>query len=356
MNTLSKIFGTRSKKIGLPPGTLIHVGEKKSEEVKITIIDYDADNFDQKQLNTIEECFTFKDTPTVTWIDIVGIHKVENIQKLGDCFGFHPLVLEDILHTDQRPKMEDHEDYFYIVLKMLHNEKIPEVMTEQVSLILGPNFVISFQEIEGDVFNHVRDRLKAAKGRIRKLGADYLAYSLIDAIVDSYFVILEKTGERLEDIEEELMTEPSEKTLHAIHHMKREMIYMRKSVWPLREVISALNREDSPLIKDSTKIYLRDVYDHTIQVIDAIETFRDMLSGILDIYLSSLSNKMNEIMKFLTIIGTIFIPLTFIVGVYGMNFHFMPELKWHFGYFSILAFMGLIGISMLIYFKRKKWL
>ena len=356
MNTISKIFGTRSKKIGLPPGTLVHVGEKKSEEVKITIIDYDTDNFHQKQSNTIEECFTFKDTPTVTWIDIVGIHKVENIQKLGDCFGFHPLVLEDILHTDQRPKMEDHDDYFYIVLKMLHNETSPEIMTEQVSLILGPNFVISFQEIGGDVFNHVRDRLKTAKGRIRKMGADFLAYSLIDAIVDSYFVILEKTGERLEDIEEDLMTEPSEKTLHAIHRMKREMIYLRKSVWPLREVISALNREDSPLIKDSTKIYLRDVYDHTIQVIDAIETFRDMLSGMLDIYLSSLSNKMNEIMKFLTIIGTIFIPLTFIVGVYGMNFHFMPELNWRYGYFSILAFMGLIGISMLIYFKRKKWL
>ena len=234
MKTASKIFGKRSKKIGLPPGTLIHVGEKKSEEVKITIIDYDADNFYQKQSNTIEECFTFKDTPTVTWIDIVGIHQVENIQKLGDCFGFHPLVLEDILHTDQRPKMEDHEDYFYIVLKMLHNEKSPEVMTEQISLILGPNFVISFQEIEGDVFDHVRDRLRTAKGRIRKMGADYLAYALIDAIVDSYFVILEKTGERLEDIEEELTTKPSEKTLHAIHLMKREMIYMRKSVWPLR--------------------------------------------------------------------------------------------------------------------------
>lgn len=356
MTTASRISGKRSKKIGLPPGTLIHVGEKKAEEVKITVIDYNEGHFAQRQITSIEECFTFKDTPTITWINIVGIHQIENIQKLGDCFGFHPLVLEDILHTDQRPKMEDHEEYFYIVLKMLQNEKSPEVMTEQVSLILGPNFVISFQETEGDVFDHVRERLKNAKGRIRKMGADFLAYSLIDAIVDSYFVILEKTGERLEDIEENLMTKPSQKTLHAIHQMKRELIYLRKSVWPLREVISALNREDSPLIKDSTKIYLRDVYDHTIQVIDAIETFRDMISGILDIYLSSLSNKMNEIMKFLTIIGTIFIPLTFIAGVYGMNFHFMPELQWRLGYFGVLAFMGLIGISMLIYFKRKKWL
>jgi len=356
MNTISKIFGRRSKKIGLPPGTLIHVGEKKAEEVKITIIDYDEENFTQKQTNTIEECFTFKNTATITWIDIVGIHQVENIQKLGDCFGFHPLVMEDILHTDQRPKMEDHEDYFYIVLKMLQNEKSTDVITEQISLILGPNFVISFQETEGDIFNHVRDRLKTAKSRIRKMGADFLAYSLIDAIVDNYFIILEKTGERLEDIEEDLMTEPSEKTLHAIHQMKREMIYLRKSVWPLREVISALHREDSPLIKDSTKIYLRDVYDHTIQVIDAIETFRDMISGMLDIYLSSLSNKMNEIMKFLTIIGTIFIPLTFIAGVYGMNFYFMPELRWHYGYFAVLACMALVGITMMIYFKWKKWL
>jgi len=356
MNPASKIFGKRSKKVGLPPGTLIHVGEKKTEEVKITVIDYDEDHFDQRQLTTIEECYVYKNTHTITWINIAGIHQVENIQKLGDCFGLHPLVLEDILHTDQRPKTEDHDDYFYIVLKMLLNEKSPEFTTEQVSLILGPNFVISFQETEGDVFDHVRTRLGTARSRIRKMGADFLAYSLIDAIVDSYFVILEKTGERLEDIEEDLMTEPSKKTLHAIHQMKREMIYLRKSVWPLREVVSALNREDSPLIKDSTKIYLRDVYDHTIQVIDAIETFRDMLSGILDIYLSSLSNKMNEIMKFLTIIGTIFIPLTFVAGVYGMNFHFMPELRWHYGYFAVLAFMALVGITMLIYFKWKKWL
>jgi len=356
MKTTSKIFGKRSEKVGLPPGTLIHVGEKKTEEVKITVIEYNEEHFDQRQLSAIEECFSYKNTKTITWINIDGIHNVENIQKLGDCFGLHPLVMEDILHTDQRPKMEDHDDYFYIVLKMLLNQKTPEFMTEQVSLILGPNFVISFQETEGDVFNHVRTRLATAKSRIRKMGADFLAYSLIDAIVDSYFIVLEKTGERLEDIEEDLMTEPSQKTLRAIHQMKREMIYLRKSVWPLREVISALNREDSPLIKDSTKIYLRDVYDHTIQVIDAIETFRDMLSGILDIYLSSLSNRMNEIMKFLTIIGTIFIPLTFVAGVYGMNFHFMPELRWHYGYFAVLAFMALVGIIMLIYFKWKKWL
>ena len=265
--------------------------------------------------------------------------------------------MEDILNTDQRPKVEDYKDYLYIVLKMLHNVKGTEIVTEQISLILHPNFVISFQEgIEGDVFSPVRERLRGAKGRIRGMGADYLAYTLIDAIVDNYFAILEGIGERIEDLEEELVSHPKKETLHRIHELKREMIFLRKAVWPLREVISTLQRGDSPLIKNTTAIYLRDVYDHTIQVIDAIETSRDMLSGMLDIYLSSISNRMNEIMKFLTIIGTIFIPLTFIVGIYGMNFAFMPELKWRYGYFAVMAFMFAIGIIMLFYFKKKKWL
>lgn len=347
----------RSKKSGLPPGTLIHIGEKKAEEIKITVMDYDETGFQEAAFGSIEECFGFKGKPTVTWINIEGLHNVTNIQKLGDCYGFHPLVLEDILNTDQRPKMEDFEEYVYVVLKMLHNEKNPQTVSEQISLILGPNFVISFQEgIEGDVFNSIRERIRAGKGRIRNMGADYLAYSLIDAVVDNYFVILERMGERIEELEDELVKNPATRTLHEIHTLKREMIYLRKAVWPLREVVSSLERGESSLIKESSKIYLRDVYDHTIQVIDAIETSRDMLSGMLDIYLSSISNRMNEIMKFLTIIGTIFIPLTFIVGVYGMNFEYMPELKWRWGYLGLWAVMSGVAVFMLLYFKRKNWL
>lgn len=346
----------RSKKSGLPPGTLVHIGEKKSGEVKITVLDYDEAAVREMETKSIDECFVFKEKPSVTWINVDGL-RVDLIQKLGDCYGFHPLVLEDILNTDQRPKLEDYGDYLYIVLKMLHNEGKPETVTEQISLILGRNFVISFQEgIEGDVFDAVRGRIRTGKGRIRNMGADYLAYSLIDAIVDNYFVILEKVGERVEDLEDELITNPSPITLHNIHQLKREMIFLRKAVWPLREVINTTGREETSLVKDSTRIYLRDVYDHTIQIIDSIETARDMLAGMLDIYLSSMSNKMNEIMKFLTIIGTIFIPLTFIAGVYGMNFEFMPELKWRWGYFALWGLMAGIGIFMLFYFKRKKWL
>ena len=354
---MSRLFKKRSIKMGLPPGTLVHIGEKKTEEIKITVIDYDETNFQEREIKLIEECFSFKDKPTITWINVEGIHRTDIIQKLGDCYGFHPLVLEDILNTDQRPKIEDYKDYIYIVLKMLSNNKSPEIIVEQVSLILGPNFVISFQEgVAGDVFNPVRERIRNEKGRIRSMGADYLAYSLVDSIVDNYFIILEKLGERIEDLEEELLINPSKETLHKIHQLKREMIFLRKAVWPLREVISAMERGDSALTKEYIRVYFRDVYDHTIQIIDVIETYRDMLAGMLDIYLSSISNKMNEIMKFLTIIGTIFIPLTFIVGVYGMNFEFMPELRWHWGYFSILFFMLVVSVFMLLYFKRKKWL
>jgi len=239
---------------------------------------------------------------------------------------------------------------------LYYDEKTTEINSEQVSIILGQNYVISFQEKEGDVFNPIRERIRTGKGRIRKMGADYLAYGLIDAIVDGYFLILEKLGENIEDVEETMMSNPTPETLHSIHRLKRKMISIRKSVWPLREAVSTLERSDSSLIQDPTRIYLKDVYDHTIQVIDTVETFRDMLSGILDIYLSSISNKMNEIMKVLTIIATIFIPLTFIAGVYGMNFENMPELKWRWGYPAIWFVMLFIGILMLVYFRKKKWL
>ena len=293
----------------------------------------------------------------MTWINIDGVHQPENIEKIGKQFKIHPLVLEDVVNTGQRPKMEDFDDYLFIVLKMLHyDEKENETKTEQVSLILSSNYVISFQESEGDVFDPLRERIRVDRGRVRKMRADYLAYSLMDAIVDNYFMVLEKIGERIEDIEDEMIKNPTPEVLQSIHKLKRELIFLRKSVWPLREVISRLERWESPLIDKSIDIYLRDVYDHTIQVIDALETFRDVLSGMLDIYLSSVSNRMNEVMKVLTIIATIFIPLTLIAGIYGMNFRFMPELEIPLAYPMVLLSMLFVGLLMVAYFRKKKWL
>jgi len=311
---------------------------------------------EEKEAKDVEECFPFRDKPTVTWINIDGVDRVDVIERLGKHFNLHPLALEDIVNTGQRPKMEDFLDYILLVLKMLYyDEKEGEFKAEQISLILGPNWVISFQENAGDVFDPIRERIRSDKGRIRKMGADYLVYALMDAIVDNYFIILEKIGENIEEIEDKLVTNPAPETLQALHILKRQMIFLRKSVWPLREVISRLERWESQLVNKSTDIYLRDLYDHTIQVIDAIETFRDMLSGMLDIYLSSVSNRMNEVMKVLTIIATIFIPLTFVAGLYGMNFKFMPELEWPWGYPFVLLVMFAIGILMVIYFRKKKW-
>lgn len=354
---MSRYVKKRSKKAGLPPGTLVYIGDRKPDGVKITILDYNEADFHEMDAGTVEACFPFKDTLSVTWINVDGIHQAEVIQKLGECYGLHPLVQEDILNTDQRPKLEDYGDYLYIVLRMLSpDEKSNEIRSEQVSLILGRNFVISFQEgKEGDVFGPIRERLRNGKGRIRKTGADFLAYSLIDAIVDNYFVIMEKLGESIDILEEQLVDRPSPETLHSIHTLKKEMIFLRRSVWPLREVIGAMDRGDSELIQAPTKAYLRDVYDHTIQVIETIETFRDMVTGMLDIYLSSLSNRLNEVMKVLTIIATIFMPLTFLAGVYGMNFKHMPELEWPWGYPAVLGVMCIVALSMLAYFRKKKW-
>lgn len=353
----SRSHKRQSKPVGLPPGTLVYVGERKVETVRMTYIDYDEQNFAEKQVSNIEDCFAFKTTPTVTWINIDGLHDVQIIEKLGRQFELHPLLLEDILSTRQRPKIDDFDKHFFIVLRMLrYNDGGQAVESEQVSIVLGSNFVISFQERLGDVFEQIRDRIRNAKGRIRKMGSDYLAYSLIDAIVDGYFTILEKLGEKIEYLEEQLVSTPTEQTLQQIHRLKREMIILRKSVWPLRELISGLQRTESKLISEVTSIYLRDVYDHTIQVIDTIESFRDMVTGMVDIYLSSISNRMNAVMKVLTIIATIFIPLTFIAGVYGMNFKYMPELQWRWGYGAVLLVMVLAAVVMLIYFRKKKWL
>ena len=352
-----KLYKRSSKKAGLSPGTLVHIGEKKTEEVTISVMDYDESQIQEKDAATVGECLPFKEKPTVTWINVSGIHDVTVIEEFGKAFNIHPLLLEDIVHSDQRPKLEDYDDYLFLVLRMLrYDEPKEELHSEQVSLILGPNFVISFQEHEGDVFDPVRARIRNGKGKVRKMGCDYLAYALIDSIVDNYFLVLEKYGEKIEVLQEEVLSQPTPETLQVIQETKRDMIFLRKSVWPLREAINALQRGESSLVTDDVSVYLRDVYDHTIQVIDTIETFRDMLSATLDVYLSSVSNKMNEVMKVLTIIATIFIPLTFIAGIYGMNFKYMPELEWHWAYPVIWAVIIILGVLMLIGFRRKKWL
>jgi len=360
---MPRIIKKSSKSRGLPPGALIHIGEKKTDKVKISVMDYSIGKFNEMEIKKVEDCFSLKRKPSISWINVDGLHEVDLIEKLGKSFDIHPLVLEDILNTDQRPKMEDFEKYIFFALKMLYiDEKTHEIHSEQVSLILGNNFVISFQEAVGDVFDSLRERIRGSKGRIRKMGADYLAYSLIDAIVDNYYVILEKIGEKIENMQEDIIKNPDPKTLQHIYKLKRDMIYLRKSVWPLREVLNGLLREESKLIKKSTHIYLRDLYDHTIQVIDTIETYRDMVSGMLDIYMSSISNRMNEVMKVLTIFAAIFIPLTFIAGVYGMNFKTennplnMPELGWEYGYIFALGTMVVLVVVLLGYFKHKKWL
>ncbi|MCX6696310.1 MAG: magnesium/cobalt transporter CorA [Methanoregula sp.] len=347
---------TLLKQADQPPEALNVSDGPSHQPVRITVIDYDATHFQEKQVDLITECFPFRDTETVTWINVDGLGNPKIIEDLGNCFTIHPLILEDIFNTGQRPKIEDLDQYIYLNLKMLscsNTEK--EIKIEHISMIIGSNYLISFQEDIGDIFDPVRERIRK-DGRIRKYGPDYLAYALIDGIVDNYFVVMENLEGQVEGLEEELVINPTQDSLHKINQLKKDMIFLRKSVWPLREVINNLERSESPLIKESTTIYLRDVYDHTIQVIDTLETFRDMVSGMIDIYLSGLSYKMNEIMKVLTLIATIFIPLTFVVGLYGMNFKNMPEIEWEFGYYSVLIVMVIMVAGMLIYFRRKKWI
>lgn len=349
----------RSQKAGMPPGTLVHVGEQRFHTPKITVFDYTKHLFQEKVAASVEECFKFKKTATVTWINIDGVHDKTIIEKFGKQFDFHPLLLEDIMATDQRLKMDDYGSHLFIVLKMVYLHPVTHhVVEEQVSIIFGSNFVFTFQEKadESDVFDAIRNRIRHNKGFIREGSPDYLVYSLIDAIVDNYFAVLEKTSERLEEIEQTLLTNPGAETLRFIYQLKRQLIKLRKSIWPLREILGGLQRSGSRLIKPATIPYISDVYDHTIQLIDTLETQRDMMASMIDVYLSSISNKLNEVMKVLTIIGTIFIPLTFITGIYGMNFEHFPELKWRYGYFIVLGVMTTVTLIMLYFFKRRKWM
>ncbi len=345
----------RAEKSGMPPGTLEVIGIQEKEEVIITLIEYNETSFNEMRITNFEDILSRQNQDTVKWINVDGIHNLSIVEHIGKAFQIHPLTLEDIVNTDQRPKFEDYEFYDVAMMKMLYYDS--SLHSEQLSIILLNNLVISFQEIHGgDAFDPIRERIKASKGRIRKCGADYLAYALIDSIVDSYFSVLEKIGDKLEALDEEIITSPEPNSLRKLHNMKLEMIFLRKSVWPLRDLINNIERSESKLFKESTSIYLRDVHDHTIRVIETVESYRDLISGMMDIYLSSLSNRMNEVMKVLTIISTIFIPVTFIAGVYGMNFDFMPELHSKMGYLGVWILMLTIMLSLAFYFKKKKWL
>jgi magnesium transporter len=347
----------RSQKAGLPAGSLVHIGDRKTEKTTIKVIVYNQEGFkeiDHEQLTAA--IITSQNKDSVTWINVNGIHDKDVIENIGKIFSLHPLLLEDIMNTDQRPKMDEQETYLFITMKMLSSEGMPSLIKDdQLSLVLGHGYLISFQESEVDAFSTVREMIKNGRGRLQRMGSDYLAYSLMDIVVDNYFIVMEKLGEEIEVLENELVKNPKQGTLRSIHRLKREMIFIRKSTWPLREVIGDLERRGSTLVHETTNIYLRDIYDHIIHVIDTTETFRDIIAGMIDIYLSSVSNKMNEVMKVLTIIATIFIPLTWIVGIYGMNFDYMPELRAKFGYPVVMFIMVVIGLLMLLYFKRKKW-
>ncbi len=354
---LRRLFRGKKKTAGLPPGTPVYTGEHRTEKIIVNLLDYNGQVINEKEIINLDECAACANPDSISWIDVEGVHDPLKMQEIGKSLGLHPLVIEDILSIEQRPKMEDYENYIYIVLKMFHLKgEHGEILPEQVSIILSKQYVVTFQEgIEGDTFHEIRDRIRNNRGIITKMTSDYLVYSIIDSIIDSYFTVLETFGDRIERIEEELVNNPEKRTLTEIYKLKREMLYLRKSVWPLREAISRLERGESELITRNTHLYLRDVYDHTINVLDTVETYRDMLSGMIDIYLSSISNRLNETMKYLAGISTIFIPMTFIASIYGMNFEIMPELKWEHGYWVALGIMFSVGIGFFIYFKRKKW-
>jgi len=347
-----------SQKIGAPPGTIIHIGRKHVEEASVELLTYDTDMV--QKYDSVQIPFTTpEDTPqAVRWYNIIGLHDVDLITRIGKSFNIHPLALEDITDTEQRPKIEDFGDHILIVLKMIYvSEETDEICIEQLSLVLYGNTVISFQEAPRDVFDPIRERIQKGGGSIRKRGADYLVYALTDAVVDEYFSVLETTGEWMTEIEDEMLEKSSETSFQGIHTIRRDLLALKRAVWPARDIISTLSKTDSPLIDQNTVRFFKDVHDHSIQIIDTVETFREVVASLRDTHISLLSNRMNEIMKVLTIIATLFIPLTFIAGVYGMNFENMPELKWQLAYpVGFWVLIIIIGGGLTLYFRRKKWL
>jgi len=343
--------------IGLRPGELVHIGEKKVEHVKIDLMEYDEQNIIELKDTTIEKCLESKIKPNVSWINIIGVHDPKIIENLGNAFDVHALHQANIMNTELRPSIDIHENYIFLMLKMPHfDEQTGKIELEQISFVISKHHVLTFQEIEGDFFDQIRKRLRENIGKLRTTKTDYLAYALLDAVVDSYFLVLEKISDISENLEDELMINPTRNTLHTLQILKRQMVLLRKSIWPAREVLDNLQRASTPLIYDETKAYLRDVYNHVVQVIDTTEGLRDVVGSLVDTYLSSVSNKMNEVMKTLTVIASIFIPITFIASIYGTNFDYIPELHWFGSYFVMIGGMVVIVILMLFWFKKKHWI
>jgi magnesium transporter len=354
-------FGKRFSQPGTSPGTLRPHDVRRVEEVSLAVMEYGPERIAEWRAGSVEEALGRRSGQAVTWIDVVGLHDAEVLRRLGDHFGLHPLALEDVLNSGQRPKVEAYPDHLFVVMRLMHG-KAEGLESEQLSLFLGQDFLLTFQEIPEDVFDTVRDRIRQSLGRIRRMGPDYLAYALIDSVVDHFFPVLEELGARLEALEEEVIEDPDRKTVGKIHTARKDLLVLRRAAWPEREVVSALERQESPLIGQETRVFLRDCYDHTVQILDMVETYRDLATSLLDLYLSTVSNRMNEVMKVLTVLASIFIPLTFLAGVYGMNFDReaspwnMPELGWYWGYPLFWVACLVLAGGLLVLFRRKDWL
>lgn len=353
-----RIMERISKKSGTTPGSLLYTGEKSPHDTIITNIQYSKDFLEESTAINIQDIDKMIEKPLNNWINFDYLHNTEIFNKLSELkIDIHPLVLEDILNIDQRPKVEDKEDYLFIVLKVfVYDDKYDDILVEQISMILGKNFLLTFKEASTDIFNQIKKRLSIEKTRLRQNNVDFLAYSLLDTIIDQNFQVLEKISDRIEFLEEEIIDNPTPETLQEIYGLKRKLAILRKSIWPMRDMISRLEKIESELIGSYLKLYFRDAYDHIIQIMDTVETLRDINSGLLDVYLSSISNRMNEVSIVLTIIATIFIPLSLLAGIYGMNFKYMPELEWQYGYFALILIMAIITAIIILYFKQKGWI
>lgn len=351
----TKIQPKRAK--NLSPGTVTYTGKKSITKTQLDIIDYSKEHYDHFETHNIDDAFKFEDASHITWINVNGLSNSKDIITLGNHFDLHPLIQEDIVTTNQRPKLDEYDDYLFIVFKMLHYDENEQLINEHVSMIMGKDYLVTFQEAEGDVFGDLRDRLEHSKGRIRGAGSDYLMFAILDAVVDNYFAVVEFLSNKVELLEDKLFdANDDENITQEIQELKREILRIRKAVLPLREVINRLEKIETPLIEDRTNKYIRDLYDHIIQVNESVEIYREMIWSLMDMYMTTISNKMNEVMKVLTIMASIFIPLTFLAGIYGMNFDHMPELHFKYSYFYLLGIMVLVIIGMVWYFKRKKWL
>lgn len=356
--TDKKVLSRAADKSGLPPGTLIHIGEKHESECKITVTQYNADTLIRHEITSISELKQLQNSELITWVNVDGLSDIHIVESIGQELNIHPLVLEDILSTHQRPKLEEYEDFLYLVIKgiNLNQEKDFSLQYEQISILLLANHVISFKEKADDTFDPIHNHLQNHNGRLRQFGSDYLAYVILDTIVDEYFVVEDSLDEVIDPLEDNILFNSSKEMLQTVQQIRRGLISMKRNISPLRELLATIQRIDTPLLQEKTLRYYGDVYDHVLRVSDSLESYRERISAMHDIYLSSVSNKMNETMKILTIFASIFIPLTFIAGIYGMNFEYMPELKWRWAYPAIWVIFITISASLLVYFKNKKWM